>query len=241
MSPRAKSHVDVSSFECLDRRLFHVKLAEPGSLPSSLASSADQLHAYAQLLETDGVTLGLIGPREAPRLWSRHILNCAVVVAPDTGLVERSGRVADVGSGAGLPGLVWAIARPDLSLTLVEPLLRRATFLQKVVEELGLDGRVVVRRGRAEDVCADPAWVGVDVVTARAVAPLDRLLGWTVPLLKPGGRLVMLKGSNARDEVMAASSVAGSLGVTELQVVHCGVGEVDPATTVVTGLRSTAQ
>jgi 16S rRNA (guanine527-N7)-methyltransferase len=218
-----------------------VKHIEPTDLPSWLEPVADQLRAYARVLETDGVTMGLIGPREAPRLWSRHLLNCAVVVGPGTELVEESMSVADVGSGAGLPGLVWAIARPDLRLTLVEPLLRRATFLQTVVAGLGLDDRVVVRRGRAEDVCADPTWSGVDVVTARAVAPLERLLGWTVPLLKPGGRLVMLKGSNAEDEVEAAKHVATALGVTGLRVMLCGVDAVDPATTVVTGVRSTAQ
>ena len=226
---------------CLDRRLFHVKHIEPTDLPAWLEPAADQLRAYARVLETDGVTMGLIGPREAPRLWSRHLLNCAVVVGPGTELVGESMSVADVGSGAGLPGLVWAIARPDLRLTLVEPLLRRATFLQTVVAGLGLDDRVVVRRGRAEDVCADPTWSGVDVVTARAVAPLERLLGWTVPLLKPGGRLVMLKGSNAEDEVEAAKHVATALGVTGLRVMLCGVEAVDPATTVVTGVRSTAQ
>ena len=226
---------------CLDRRLFHVKHTEPDDLPSWLEPVADQMRAYARVLETDGVTMGLIGPREAPRLWSRHLLNCAVVVGPGTELVGESMSVADVGSGAGLPGLVWAIARPDLTLTLVEPLLRRATFLQTVVSGLGLDDRVAVRRGRAEDVCTDPTWSGVDVVTARAVAPLERLLGWTVPLLKPGGRLVMLKGSNAEDEVQAARDVATVLGVTGLRVMLCGVGEVDPATTVVTGVRSTAQ
>lgn len=230
-----------SSSGCLDRRLFHVKHIEPTDLPSWLAPVADQLRAYAHVLETDGVTMGLIGPREAPRLWSRHLLNCAVVVGPGTDLVGDSTSVADVGSGAGLPGLVWAIARPDLTLTLVEPLLRRATFLQTVVAGLGLGDRVAVRRGRAEDVCTDPTWSGVDVVTARAVAPLERLLGWTVPLLKPGGRLVMLKGSNAEDEVQAARDVATALGVTGLRVMLCGVGAVDPATTVVTGVRSTAQ
>ena len=210
-------------------------------LPSWLEPSADQLRAYARVLETDGVTMGLIGPREAPRLWSRHLLNCAVVVGPDEHLVDGPMSVVDVGSGAGLPGLVWAIVRPDLTLTLVEPLLRRATFLQSVVADLGLEGRVVVRRDRAEDVCADPGWTGVDVVTARAVAPLDRLLGWTVPLLAPGGRLVVLKGSNAQDEVNAATTVAASLGIVDLRVVMCGVGVVDPATTVVTGVRSAAQ
>lgn len=231
----------VSSSACLDHRLFHVKHAEPTHLPSWLEPVADQLHAYARVLATDGVTMGLIGPREAPRLWSRHLLNCAVVVDPGMGLVGESANVADVGSGAGLPGLVWAIARPDLSITLVEPLLRRVTFLQTIVGDLGLGDRVAVLRSRSEEACADPTWVGVDVVTARAVAPLERLLGWTVPLLKPGGRLVLLKGSNAADEVTAATEAAAALGVCDLRVVVCGVGAVDPATTVVTGVRSTAQ
>lgn len=235
------SHGVASSSGCRDRQLFHVKHQVPADLPPWLDPVTEQLQAYAHVLATDGVAMGLIGPREAPRLWSRHLLNCAVVVAPGTDLVGDSVSVADVGSGAGLPGLVWAIARPDLRLTLVEPLLRRATFLQKVVTDLGLDSRVLVRRGRAEEVCADPTWTGVDIVTARAVAPLDRLLGWTVPLLRPGGRLVMLKGSNAEDEVGVAAGVAAALGVTGLRVVLCGVGAVDPATTVVTGVRGTAQ
>ena len=218
-----------------------MKHAEAVDLPTWLDPVADQLRAYAQVLATDGVEMGLIGPREVPRLWSRHLLNCAVVVGPEEHLVDEAVSVADVGSGAGLPGLVWAIARPDLVITLVEPLLRRATFLQSVVAELGLDGRVSVHRGRAEDLCADRSWAGVDVVTARAVAPLERLLGWTVPLLRPGGRLVALKGSSAQDELAAAVGIASSLGVRDLQVVLCGAGVVDPVTTVVTGVRSTAQ
>lgn len=185
--------------------------------------------------------MGLIGPREVPRLWSRHLLNCAVVVAPGETLVAADSRVADVGSGAGLPGLVWAIARPDIAMILVEPLLRRATFLQQVVSELALSDRVLVQRGRAEDVCSDANWRGVDVVTARAVAPLERLLGWTIPLLRTGGRLVALKGSSANDEVLNAQSVARSLGVQDLCVVQCGAGVVEPVTTVVTGVRGTAE
>jgi 16S rRNA (guanine527-N7)-methyltransferase len=168
-------------------------------------------------------------------------LNCAVVVAPGEILVSEGARVVDVGSGAGLPGLVWAITRPDLSIVLVEPLLRRATFLQQVVADLGLQDRVTVLRGRGEDVTADPSWVSADVVTARAVAPLGRLLGWTIPLLRPGGRLVALKGSSAPDEVEAAATQAASMGVRGLSVVTCGVGIVDPSTTVVTGTRGAAQ
>ncbi len=218
-----------------------MKPAEPVELPPWLDPFTEPLHAYAAVLSTAGVEMGLIGPREVPRLWSRHLLNCAVVVGPGEVFVESGATVADVGSGAGLPGLVWAITRPDLTITLVEPLLRRATFLQTVVADLGLDDRVVVRRGRAEDLCADPGWSGVDVVTARAVAPLERLLGWTIPLLHAGGRLVALKGSSAQDEVVAAQAVTAMLGVVDLRVVQCGAGVVEPVTTVVTGVRGTAQ
>ncbi len=123
---------------------------------------------YAELLATDGVVRGLIGPREAPRLWERHLLNCAALaeVLPD------GATVCDLGSGAGLPGLVVAIARPDLSVTLVEPLLRRTTFLEEVAAELGLESVEVVR-GRAEELHGQRTF---DVVTSRAVAPLERLL-----------------------------------------------------------------
>ena len=140
---------------------------------------------YAEMLATDGVTRGLIGPREAPRIWERHLLNCAVL----TDAVERDADVCDIGSGAGLPGLVIAIRRPDLRVTLVEPLLRRATFLSEAVERLGLE-RVEVVRARAEDLHGS---AGFSVVTSRAVAPLPRLLAWSLPLLQPGG-------DDARDE-----------------------------------------
>ena len=212
-------------------------------LPAWLAPSADALEAYAGVLADAGVTQGLIGPREVPRLWDRHLLNCAVVAEPALGLVPADAHVADVGSGAGLPGLVWAIARPDLQVTLVEPLLRRSTFLSQTVQDLGLVDRVEVIRGRAEEQSRGQAhgWVGVDVVTARAVAPLAKLLGWTVPLLKAGGRLVLLKGSSAADEIAQAAPEVQALGVTDLTVVTCGAGVVDPLTTVVTGRRGAAQ
>src|SRR4051812_22656987 len=137
---------------------------------------------YVELLATEGVVRGLIGPREAPRLWDRHLVNCALL-AP---LLPSQATVCDIGSGAGLPGLVLAIARPDLEVTLVEPLLRRTTFLDEVVAALGL-AQVTVVRGRAE------ALHGVaqfDVVTSRAVAPLDRLLGWSMPLVAANGALL---------------------------------------------------
>ena len=151
---------------------------------------------YVELLSTAGVERGLIGPREAPKLWSRHVLNCLAVATA----VPVGATVADLGSGAGLPGLVLAIGRPDLRVTLVEPLQRRITFLDEVVDELGLD-RVRTVRGRAEELHGRERF---DVVTARALAPLDRLLGWAMPLVAASGSLLAMKGSSARDEIAAA-------------------------------------
>ena len=136
--------------------------------------------AYADLLATEGVVRGLIGPREAPRLWDRHLLNCAVLGEA----VPQDATVCDIGSGAGLPGLVLAIARPDLRVTLVEPLLRRTTFLEEVVSALSLP-HVEVVRGRADDLHGVRTF---DVVTSRAVAPLERLLQWSMPLVVPRRR-----------------------------------------------------
>ena len=189
------------------------------TLPHWLEPAGADLLRFEALLADTGVTRGLIGPREVDRLWERHLLNCAVVADPSCGLLPPGCRVADVGSGAGLPGLV----------------------LLEAVEELGLMERVTVLRARAEDVARGADWAPVDVVTARAVAPLDRLLGWTVPLLAPGGRLVALKGASAEDELASAIGVAVAAGLTELHVVRCGVGVVDPATTVITGTLRTAQ
>ena len=217
-----------------------MKPPRPG-LPAWLAPSAHLLEAYAALLADAGVTQGLIGPREVPRLWERHLLNCAVVAEPEAGLIPEGASVADVGSGAGLPGLVWAIVRPDLRVTLVEPLLRRATFLTQAVSDLGLDTRVTVIRGRGEEQLASGAWTPVDIVTARAVAPLSKLLGWTVPLLREGGHLLALKGSSAAEEVAAAQAEAAAVGLADLRVRTLGEGVVDPVTTVVTGIRRAAQ
>jgi 16S rRNA (guanine527-N7)-methyltransferase len=149
--------------------------------------------AYAALLADDGVVRGLIGPREAPRLWERHLLNCAVLAE----LIDEGADVADIGSGAGLPGLVLAVVRPDLRLTLVEPLLRRATFLQDAVDRLGLDNVEVVR-ARAEELHGKREF---SVVTSRAVAPLDRLLDWSMPLVRQGGCLLAMNGSSAAEEI----------------------------------------
>ncbi|NYJ03588.1 16S rRNA (guanine527-N7)-methyltransferase [Nocardioides thalensis] len=163
--------------------------------------------AYAGLLATDGVVRGLIGPREAPRLWGRHLVNCALMSAA----LPDGARVADIGSGAGLPGLVLAIARPDISMTLAEPLLRRTTFLQEAVEELGLEN-VTVRRDRADALHGVETF---DVVTARAVAPLERLLGWCMPLVSPTGELVAMKGTSVEEEVAGAATVLSRLGCGE--------------------------
>ena len=189
------------------------------------------LDRYAELLATDGVVRGLIGPREVARLWSRHLANCAVLEE----LVPAGSLVADVGSGAGLPGLPLALVRPDLRVVLVEPLLRRATFLGEAVTALGLDDRVEVVRGRAED-----QTLAVDVVTARAVAPLDRLAGWTLPLARVGGILLALKGDGAADEVAASAAALERLGGGQIELLACGIGVVEPPTTVVKVVRRTA-
>lgn len=169
---------------------------------------------YAALLATDGVLRGLIGPREAPRLWDRHLLNCAVL----GDAIPTDVSVCDIGSGAGLPGLVLAIARPDLRLTLVEPLLRRTTFLDEVIKQLGLTGVTVVR-GRAEEVRDRH---GFDVVTSRAVAPLERLLRWSMPLVSAQGALIAMKGSSVADEIEVARPVLKQLGCAEPEILTLG-------------------
>ncbi|GGR81931.1 ribosomal RNA small subunit methyltransferase G [Streptomyces aureoverticillatus] len=181
---------------------------------------------YAELLAETGVQRGLIGPREVPRLWERHLLNCAVL----SEVVPEGVTVCDVGSGAGLPGIPLALVRDDLKITLLEPLLRRTNFLNEVVELLGLD-HVTVVRGRAEEVLG--TLPPVHVVTARAVAPLDRLAGWGVPLLRPYGEMLALKGDTAEEEVKAAGAALSKLGAESVSVVHVGEGVVDPLSTVV--------
>ncbi|MFI1312135.1 16S rRNA (guanine(527)-N(7))-methyltransferase RsmG [Streptomyces albidoflavus] len=181
---------------------------------------------YAELLADAGVRRGLIGPREVPRLWERHLLNCAVL----SEAIDEGVSVCDVGSGAGLPGIPLALVRPDLSITLLEPLLRRTTFLTQVVELLRLD-HVTVVRGRAEEVLGKLP--PVHVVTARAVAPLERLAGWGVPLLRPYGEMLALKGDTAEEEVKGASAALSKLGAVSTSVVQVGEGIVDPLSTVV--------
>jgi 16S rRNA (guanine527-N7)-methyltransferase len=190
-------------------------------------SRLDRAEAYADLLATDGVVRGLIGPREAPRIWDRHILNCAAM-AP---LVDADASVVDVGSGAGLPGIVLAIARPDLTLTLIDSAVRRTDFLDEASHALDLHDQVSVVRARAEEVVAQPALFHVkpaDVVTARAVAPLDRLAGWCLPLCAVGGRLLAMKGSSAQDEVSAYAAAVSRLGGGVPKIHECVLGELDP-------------
>jgi 16S rRNA (guanine527-N7)-methyltransferase len=177
---------------------------------------------YAELLATEGVVRGLIGPRETPRLWTRHVLNCAVLGE----WVPEGSSVADIGSGAGLPGIVLAIARPDLSLSLVEPLLRRTTFLTEVVDELGLDNVEVVR-GRADALHGKRRY---DVVTSRAVAPLARLLEWSMPLVDAHGALVAMKGSSVHDEIAQAAPVLELFGCAAPEVRELGAGVLGETT-----------
>ncbi|MFG2723955.1 16S rRNA (guanine(527)-N(7))-methyltransferase RsmG [Streptomyces canus] len=186
----------------------------------------DDAVRYAELLAEAGVQRGLIGPREVPRLWERHLLNCAVL----SEVVPEGVTVCDVGSGAGLPGIPLALVREDLKITLLEPLLRRTTFLTEVVELLGLD-HVTVVRGRAEEVMGK--LTPVHVVTARAVAPLDRLATWGIPLLRPYGEMLALKGDTAEEELKAAGTALSKLGAVETSILHVGEGVVDPLSTVV--------
>ncbi len=181
---------------------------------------------YYDSLATDGVARGLIGPREVPRLWERHILNCAVVGE----LIDEGERVVDVGSGAGLPGIPLAIARPDLHVTLVEPLLRRTVYLAEFIEEHGLN--VLVVRGRAEQPGVKKEAGGADVVTSRAVAPLEKLAKWSLPLIHERGRMLALKGSSAEDEIERDRASLSRMGAGKLEVVKCGV-DILPTPTIV--------
>jgi 16S rRNA (guanine527-N7)-methyltransferase len=181
--------------------MFHVKHVDiPDAPPGAAAVFGDRLPVavrYAELLADAGVERGLLGPREVSRIWDRHVMNSAAVGE----VIDVGARVADVGSGAGLPGIPLAIARPDLQVTLIEPLLRRSTFLEEVVAELTMSVSVI--RGRAEDPAAREQAGDMDVVTSRAVASLDKLTKWGAPLLRPDGHLYAIKGAQAADEVQA--------------------------------------
>lgn len=185
----------------------------------------DLAKRYVEHLATSGIERGLIGPREVPRLWNRHVLNCAVVAQ----LIPEGSRVADVGSGAGLPGLCLAIARKDLQLTLIEPLERRVMWLEEVVMDLGLDN-VEIRRSRAEQAFGT---VECDVVTARAVSALNTLAPLTIPLLEGKGQLLAIKGRSAEEEIAKAAKTIKKLGGVETEVLTAGAGILDEPTTVV--------
>ncbi len=180
---------------------------------------------YADLLAGEAAERGLIGPSEGGRIWSRHLLNSAVVGE----LVPTGADVLDVGSGAGLPGIPLAIARPDLSLVLVEPLLRRSTWLTEVIARLELD-RVTVIRARAEELHGE---LSATCVTARAVAPMGRLAGWCLPLVRPGGTFLALKGQSAEVELAGSASALRTLGAQESSVAVLGLGILADPTWVV--------
>ena len=204
--------------------------AVPSSAETVFGDRLGLAVAFASLLETEGVLRGLIGPREAPRLWERHLLNCGVVAE----LISSDATVIDVGSGAGLPGIVLAVARPDVSVILVEPLARRTAFLDEAVAALGLAGQVTVVRGRAEEQIGK---LRADVVTARAVASLDRLAGWCLPLAAAGGRMLALKGATAATEIDEHQAAVTRLGGGRAVIRMCGMGVIDPPTTVVEVVR----
>ena len=187
---------------------------------------------YAELLAGPGVERGLIGPRETARLWDRHLINCAAVAE----LVPAGSSLIDLGSGAGLPGVVLAMLLPESGIVLLEPLARRAAFLEECVRALGL-GNAAVRRGRAEEVAGQLA---ADVVTARAVAPMQRLAALALPLVRPGGLVLAIKGAAAAQELAAAGPVLRRLGVQDAAVVEAGRGKVSPPPTVVRLTAGTA-
>lgn len=199
--------------------------APPPEAGAVFGPALGRAQEYADLLATEGVTRGLIGPRETERLWDRHLLNCATV---DELLPER-GELVDIGSGAGLPGLVVALVRPALDVVLVESMIRRCVFLEECADRLGL-GNVRVVRGRAEDLAGK---IEADIATARAVAPLERLAGWAEGLLRPGGELLAIKGQSAAEELAAAKTVLRRLHARSAEVLEVGRGRVVAATTVV--------
>jgi 16S rRNA (guanine527-N7)-methyltransferase len=194
-----------------------------------LPAAADQLANYAELLAGPGVDRGLIGPREVDRLWDRHILNCAVV-AVDCRELQGSQTVLDIGSGAGLPGVVWAIVRPELTVTLLDSMKRRTDFLQAVVTELDLTDRVNVLRARVEEQRDLPKF---DIVTARAVAPLERLLPWAAPHVRHGGTILALKGESVAEEIRHAGPALAKYAAVSTSVEKYGTWLPQPTTVAV--------
>ncbi|MDE2591776.1 MAG: 16S rRNA (guanine(527)-N(7))-methyltransferase RsmG [Actinomycetales bacterium] len=196
---------------------------EPASAAAIFGAGLEQARAYTTALIRDSDELGLLGPREMPRIWSRHVLNSAVVAS----LVPAGASVADVGSGAGLPGIPMAIAQPNAHFTLIEPMERRSNWLLQQVSELGLQN-VTVKRARAEEVGET-----FDIVTARAVSALPKLLRMTVPLTKFGGQILALKGSKAADEIAEAQKLKAKLKISGFEIVQVGTEHLTDPTTVV--------
>ncbi len=202
--------------------------AAPAAPPAAAAvfgTALGQAERYAALLTGPAIERGLLGPAEAPRLWERHLLNCAAVAA----LVPSPCSLIDLGSGAGLPGIVLALLLPDVPVTLVEPMARRATFLEECVQVLGL-GNAGVWRGRAEEAAGR---LSADVVTARAVAPMYKLASLAVALANPGGLVLAIKGAGAAAELSRARPVLRQLGARDVEVLHAGGDRVNPAATVI--------
>jgi 16S rRNA (guanine527-N7)-methyltransferase len=215
--------------------MFHVKHADVSAPPPGaravFGDRLDDAQRYAQILAGAGVERGLIGPRETDRLWDRHLLNSVAL----TELLSPGDQIADIGSGAGLPGIPLALARPDLRVTLIEPLLRRSDFLREVIDDLGVD--VAVVRGRAEEQAVRQQVGEMDAVVSRAVASLDKLTRWSAPLLRSGGRMLAIKGERAAGELDEHRRVMESLGVVDARVVTCGEAFLDPPATVVIARR----
>jgi 16S rRNA (guanine527-N7)-methyltransferase len=203
---------------------------EPDSAVRLFGDRIGLARRYVHALAIDGTVRGLIGPRETSRLWTRHVLNSAAVAE----LIPRNSTVVDIGSGAGLPGIPLAIVRPDLRVTLLEPLERRARFLVETVDGLGLTNCRVVR-GRAEDVVAQCG--GADVVTSRAVAPLHRLALWSAPLARDGGMVLAMKGASAHDELRRDSAAVLAAGLADAAVVEIRAAEPGDSTYVISARR----
>ncbi len=215
--------------------MFHVKHGDipdpPAAAVKVFGAGLDQAVRYARILAGAGVERGLIGPREADRLWDRHLLNSAAL----TDLLDSGDEIVDIGSGAGLPGIPLALARPDLRVTLIEPLLRRSDFLREVIDDLGVD--ITVVRGRAEEQGVRQQVGEMDAVVSRAVAGLDKLTRWSMPLLRSGAQMMALKGQRAEVELDEHRRVMKALGAVDARVVTCGRDYLNPPATVVTARR----
>lgn len=192
--------------------------------------ASDRLEQYAQLLATDGLTRGLIGPNELERLWARHILNSALIEE----LVPQAAGVVDVGSGAGLPGLVLAIVRPDIKVSLVDNQARRVRFLTEAIDRLGLERQCRAEQGRVPDYWQAAAGSPPTVVVARGLAPFKQLIDWVWPTVQKGSILLAIKGQGAKAEIDAfRESGSPQVAKCHVELLECGVGQFDPVTTVI--------